>query len=282
MHHARRFRPRMTAVAAAAGALSIAGGTPTAFGAPAAVAAQRATAGPARSAPVTPGPAAGPGTSAPATVKRLYLDPMPEGVVTPARGSVKVDAFGFTPNSAHVVELAAPRRVPKVIGRLGANGVGQASGTFSASVPEGSRLLILDGEKGTAPISTTPPLDAGVPREFFPLSNGQQLWGDVTVGYNSRAHTVTVTVDAFGLTPGAHAAHIHSGSCYSQGPVAYGLRDFVADSYGDIIDQTRVVGGVTRYPASGWYFNLHQGNAKNILRNGQPAIQFRPLLCVNI
>jgi hypothetical protein len=215
-------------------------------------------------------------------MKRLYLNPMPEGVVTPAKSSVKVDAFGFTPNSGHVVELVPPQREPKMIGRLGANGVGQASGTFSAHVRDGSRLLILDGEKGTDPISTTPPLDAGVPRELFPVSSGQQLWGDVTVGYDSRAHTVTVTVDAFGFTPGQHAAHIHSGSCYSQGPVVYSLRDFVADSHGNIINQTRVVSGVTHYPASGWYFNLHQGNAKNILRNGQPAIGFRPLLCANI
>lgn len=278
MNHARRFTPRMTAVAAAAGALSIAGSTLTAFGAPAAVAAQRATAGPARSATGTPGPA----TSTPAKVKRLYLDPMPEGVVTPATRSVKVDAFGFTPNSVHVVELAAPQREPKMIGRLGANGVGQASGTFSADVRDGSRLLILDGERGTAAISTTPPLDAGVPREFFPVSHGRQLWGDVTVGYDSHAHTVTVTVDAFGLTPGEHAAHIHSGSCYSQGAVVYSLRDFVADRDGNIINQTRVVSGVTHYPASGWYFNLHQGNANDIVRNGQPTLGFRPLLCANI
>ena len=32
----------------------------------------------------------------------------------------------------------------------------------------------------------------------------------------------------------------------------------------------------------GWYLNLHQGNSNNILSNGQPTINFRPLLCANI
>jgi len=35
-------------------------------------------------------------------------------------------------------------------------------------------------------------------------------------------------------------------------------------------------------PASGWYLNPHQGNSNTILRNGQPAIFFRPLLCADI
>jgi hypothetical protein len=279
MNQATRSRPRMTAVARAAGTLAVAGSTLTTFGVPAASAAGPTTTGLAASAPGRP---TGPASSAPGSQKRLYLDAMPEGIVTPTTEGAKIDAFGFTPNSAHAVELVPPQRGPRMIGRLGANGVGQASGLFHADVRDGSRLLILDGEKGTVPISTTPPLDVGVPRELYPVSYGRQLWGDVTVGYDSRTDTVTLTVDAFGLTPGEHAAHIHSGSCYSQGPVVYTLRDFVADADGNIIDQTRVVSGVTHYPASGWYFNLHQGNAKNILRNGQPAIGFRPLLCANI
>jgi hypothetical protein len=43
------------------------------------------------------------------------------------------------------------------------------------------------------------------------------------------------------------------------------------------------VTGVTSFPASGWYLNLHQGNSGNILdAAGQPTIFFRPLLCANI
>jgi hypothetical protein len=90
-------------------------------------------------------------------------------------------------------------------------------------------------------------------------------------------------VNASGFTPGAHAAHIHVGSCLSQGPVQFMLKDFTANADGRIVNQTRVVTHVTTLlPAKGWYFNLHQGNSGNILANGRPAINFRPLLCGDI
>ena len=44
----------------------------------------------------------------------------------------------------------------------------------------------------------------------------------------------------------AHAAHIHIGSCQSQGAVKYMFIDFIADSHGNIHNQTRVVTGVTK------------------------------------
>ena len=82
---------------------------------------------------------------------------------------------------------------------------------------------------------------------------------------------------------GAHAAHIHLGSCTSQGPVHYMLMDFTANSQGQILHQVRTVTGVTSpVPAAGWYLNLHQGNSNNILANGQPTLNFRPLLCANL
>jgi hypothetical protein len=43
-----------------------------------------------------------------------------------------------------------------------------------------------------------------------------------------------------------------------------------------------VTGVTTPVPATGWYLNLHQGNSNNILANGQPTINFRPLLCADI
>ena len=98
-----------------------------------------------------------------------------------------------------------------------------------------------------------------------------------------NAKTITVTLTASGLTPGPHAAHIHIGSCQSQGPVTY-FPDFVAYSHGSIHHQARVVTGVTSVMLNGgWYFNLHQGNSYDILtKGGQPTIFFRPLLCANI
>jgi hypothetical protein len=88
---------------------------------------------------------------------------------------------------------------------------------------------------------------------------------------------------AFALVSSAGAAHIHVGSCASQGPVQYMLMDFVANGQGQIVNQVRTVTGVTMpVPATGWYLNLHQGNSNNILSNGQPTVNFRPLLCANI
>ena len=78
-------------------------------------------------------------------------------------------------------------------------------------------------------------------------------------------------------------AHIHVGSCASQGPVQYMLMDFTADNRGRIVNQVRTVTGVTSpVPATGWYLNLHQGTSANIMANGQPTVNFRPLLCANL
>jgi CHRD domain len=107
--------------------------------------------------------------------------------------------------------------------------------------------------------------------------------GAASVAYSPTAQTLTVTVTASGVTPGNHAAHIHLGSCQSQGAVQYMLMDFTADTAGQISNETRTVTGVTSgIPATGWYLNLHQGTSANILKNGAPTIWFRPLLCANI
>lgn len=59
--------------------------------------------------------------------------------------------------------------------------------------------------------------------------------------------------------------------------------DLMANSQGQIMNETRVVTGVTSpMPASGMYLNIHQGDSNTILANGQPTIAFRPLLCSDI
>ena len=107
--------------------------------------------------------------------------------------------------------------------------------------------------------------------------------GTATISYHPAAQTLKVTVTASGVSPGTHAAHIHIGSCASQGPVQYMLTDFTANSAGQIVSQTRTLSHVTTpVPAGGWYLNLHQGNSNTIVQNGQPTIFFRPLLCADI
>jgi hypothetical protein len=241
----------------------------------------------------------------PSTVIALHLRAMPRGTVTFGRrhGRLTVRAVmsGLTPGSSHAVDLRVPGRLRAVsFSTLTASGVGPAAGTltstFAGRLASGSRLTVRmgTGTSGVArePIAVTGRLlrpGAGTHRltavEVTPggFSFGPPQ-GHATVSYRARRRTLTVTVSASGVTPGPHAAHIHLGSCLSQGPVKYMLRDLVANRRGRIVHAVRVFTNVTApIPARGWYLNIHQGNSGNILtRGGQPTIFFRPLLCADI
>ncbi len=63
----------------------------------------------------------------------------------------------------------------------------------------------------------------------------------------------------------------------------HALTDFTANAKGQIVKETRMITDVTTAPsATDWYLNLHQGNSGNIMSNGRPTINFRPLACGNI
>ena len=238
----------------------------------------------------------------------LQLQSMPTGTVslgTDSSGNLTltVNAFGFTPGSSHLVQLLEGNNtVVAQFSTLTANGTGQASATldstFNGTVPPGSRVVVYNGTmatKGTPDgevIAESPNLENGLPTGSLPLvalennAQGEGFGipaGSATVAYSPSAKTLTVTLNASGVDPGMHAAHIHLGSCQNQGGVLYMLMDFTADSNGQIANETRTVTGVTSgIPATGWYLNLHEGNSNNILKNGQPSIFFRPLLCQNL
>jgi hypothetical protein len=274
---------RRTTAAVAAGALAVAGITAAASWAAVAQAAPGTPAAPARHA--TAGMTA---NTAHEIRLRLNLTPMPAGTVitgiTPAGQSfVQVNAFGLTPGSAHTVTLGG-----KPIGTLTANATGMAVTIFNVpAIGLYNEVRILNDGPGTSVIAVTPafgisngPYPLRAVEVGFPLGS---LRGHATFVFNPVAETITITVTATGFTPGAHAAHIHIGSCASQGAVLHMLRDFIANKFGIINNETRVVTGVTAVPATGWYLNLHQGNSHNILTStGQPTIYFRPLLCNNI
>jgi hypothetical protein len=239
-----------------------------------------------------------------AAVHALRLRAMPAGTVTFGRrhGRLTVHAvmFGLTAGSSHRVNLMIPGRSAAIrFSPLTANSVGQANtilqSHFRGQLRRGSRLRIRMGVRGgrvaRQPIAETRRLSQPgrrphrlIPVEVSPagVSFGTPR-GRATISYNGRRHTLTVTVHASGLTPGRHAAHIHLGSCRSQGPVKYMLRDLVASRRGRIAHAVRVFAHVTTpIPAHGWYLNIHQGNSGNILSGGQPTIFFRPLLCADI
>jgi hypothetical protein len=246
-------------------------------------------------------------TPAERMVRHLDLMPMPAGTVSLGQDGMgqltaQLSTFGLTPGSSHTVELVGPDGTMALaqFGTLTASATGQGdatlSSTFTGSIPHGSRLVILNGSQGgnvgSELIAETSELSGNAIGHLLTFTAvevsqaGVNLGtpnGRATIVYDPGAHTLTVKVDASGLTAGMHAAHIHLGSCASQGAVQFMMMDLVANSQGEIVDQTRVISGVTTgIPASGWYLNIHQGNSNTILQNGQPTIDFRPLLCSDI
>jgi Cu/Zn superoxide dismutase len=231
-------------------------------------------------------PGAHAGQQAAKQVSWVPLMPMPEGTVRLSHDShgtvdATVSVTGLTPGSAHTVELVnTGGQVVAPLGTLTANGTGQATATVGSRHPVSAE-----------PIAQTVRYDSGqrtyrlIPVEAS--ADGTRYgtpWGWARISYDPDAQTIAVTVNAGGLTPGAHAAHIHVGSCAAQGAVKYMLMDFTASTGGWIVNQTRTVTNVTTpLPASGWYLNVHQGNGSNILdASGNPTINFRPLLCGDI
>ena len=292
----RRARIRLGAGAAAAAlaatVLSVTAPAGASTGAPAGLATQARAASPA---------AAG----AYGSRARLTLRAMPVGRVAFRRDRhnhlmVRAALFGLTPGSSHAVDLQVPGRSRVIrFSPLTANSGGQAYSTLSSNFTgrwrPGSRLLIRMGVGGgrvaREPIAMTRRLlrpgrrshrliSVEVTRKGVSYGTPQ---GVAILVYSGSRHTLTVTVHARGVAPGRHAAHIHVGSCMSQGPVLYMLRDLIANRRGVIVHAVRVFTGVTTpIPAHGWYLNIHQGNSGDILSNGQPTIFFRPLLCSDI
>jgi hypothetical protein len=229
---------------------------------------------------------------------------MPQGQLVVSAGKVTLQEYGFTPGSSHEVAVAF-LGVEIPVGTVTANSVGAVSQGYSLSEADAAvrqaevragvhratsnpaiKLVILNAGQGTSVIAQTPAITGlrRYPVHAVEAGYGVIKPGSATLVYNPAAATISVTVNATGLTPGAHAAHIHVGSCQQQGPVAYMLRDFTANSHGVISNETRTVTGVSAVKLSGgWYLNLHQGNSSNILNSsGQPTINFRPLECANI
>lgn len=252
-------------------------------------------------------PSAGNGTEPGVGHDRYLLRPMPTGTVVISRTArqrlrAQITMYGLTPGSAHGVYIDEPDRHRVAFPVLMANSTGQVAATLTSlrSVEwhaQPGRFVVQLGPAtdpvAAEPIATTtvlPPrpgveqagtlhavavstggLDDGYPR------------GYATISYEPNAQILVVTVTAHGLNPGPHAAHIHIGSCKSQGPVKYMLADFIADAHGDITNQTRTIRNVPTVSAHGaWYLNVHQGGMNQILANGAPTLNFRPLLCTNI
>jgi Cu/Zn superoxide dismutase len=223
-----------------------------------------------------------------APIHVLPLRPMPEGDVALTRSHVTISELGLTPGSTHRVELRAPG-LGVTLGTLTADATGRADASLTSprNLPWGSRVVVDLGSAGDAqsrqPIARTRPLsrDSRPIQPLVAVGDVGTLAGTARTRYDAGAQTLTVQVTAFGLEPGRHAAHIHIGSCETQGAVKYMLPDLVADAGGAVLHQVRVIHGVTSNPGTGLYLNIHEGDSDSILANGMPTLAFRPLLCAN-
>ena len=102
----------------------------------------------------------------------------------------------------------------------------------------------------------------------------QRAWGSTSMWISGNSLVVRVQVG--GLVPhSAHAAHIHKGSCASQGAVVYMLRNVVANASG-YANVTTVIKGVHSIPHSGWYVNVHRST------NISTQTGFDPTACGNL
>ena len=124
-------------------------------------------------------------------------------------------------------------------------------------------------------ISPTSSLSVQVPLTAAPGSSASEV-ASGTAHLTLSGSTLTVKLTLTGLQPGtSHAAHIHAGSCESQGAVVHSLNKVVADSSGNY-NGTTTIKNVSSLPGSGWYVNVHYSTDLSTQTG------FNPIACGNV
>lgn len=216
--------------------------------------------------------------------------------------------YGFTPTSSHAVHLhlGSCLNQGKVLipfPDLTANSGGAFTGTLTSTtstpngIPSGTYFNVhlaptaqlgLPGSLGFTPIACdnvpSGTTDSVTLSMKAPPQTGQNPTGTATLSYDATAKKLTVNVSMTGLVPGSvHAAHVHLGSCQSQGPVKYPLTSLTADSSGAAKATTVIPNIASPPPSSGWYVNTHLGSPSQLLSaNKSPTLYFQPIACGNV
>lgn len=249
------------------------------------------------------GGAAGGQTQAPVEQISVPLSPMPQGSLTltvdPQTQLVQatVNLYGLAPGTQHQVALFANGNTAQpafTFPDVTVDGDGQVAETVTSNeqAPQGLpqsvafRVYLEPSSAGPsrqiASAQRVAP-EGGSTRETMAFQSVIGRSGHAQLTYDPATQKLTVSLSMSGLAAGSrHAAHIHTGSCQVQGPVAYSLPDLVADAAG--VASVKTTFSVTSPPpASGWYVNVHDGDMNDILQaNGQPGPLFQPLACGNV
>ncbi len=219
--------------------------------------------------------------------------------------TAKLQMAGFTPGSIHAVHIhtgncAKQGDILTPFNDVTADDHGVISSEVDSVVPSEAGLTA--NTFLNIHLASSPQLEAPGSTSWMPISCGDITPGTTTtlqmaplpqfgdhpqsqaiLNYDPTSKTLNVKTRATGLVAGsAHAIHIHSGSCDSQGPVKYHLNDLVAGQDG-VADATTVIQNVDQAPpTTGWYVNVHLGSHDQIEQNGKPTLYFAPILCGNV
>ncbi len=215
--------------------------------------------------------------------------------------NVNVHLYGLAPSSTHPTRLqsgSCSKQGPIVytLNNVVADAHGVASVTTQIKnvkngIPASGWYVNVHNGPGLSPadqflpivcgdISNPAPTTTSLEQITTPLISAQGS-GDSESAHGSAhlqlAHNIlTVTLVLSGLQPDStHAAHIHAGSCQSQGAVVYPLDVVKADSSGNA-SETTTIPNVKTIAASGWYINVHQST------NLSAQTGFDPIACGDV
>lgn len=248
--------------------------------------------------------AAGTGSSGPVTVTLKHV-PHGTAVLTYDAGAktltVEIKLVGLAPSSSHPAHIHAGSCAhqgnvdyPLNAVMADATGVADSKTTVSSvkegAIPDATWYVNVHNGPGLAPDVQFQPLVCGdVANPSKASSVTVQMLEGPTPPPGSVDETATgtatltivngglqVVITATELAPnGSHAAHVHTGSCESQGAVLYPLNSVIADTAGKATSTT-MVANVTSIPSGTWYVNVH--------RSTQLSTQtdFDPILCGDV
>jgi len=172
-----------------------------------------------------------------------------QGLIVYPLQNVVTDAHGVGTSTTTIKDV---KNIPTATGWYVNihNGPGLATSEQSLSIACGD--IPLTNVSPASPFSLKIPLNSAAP-----ASPNESAKGMAQLTLSGKTLTVKLTVS--GLEPNSsHEAHIHSGSCASQGPVVYPLQTVKANASGNA-SETTTIKNVTSIPSSGWSVHIHYG-----------------------
>lgn len=214
--------------------------------------------------------------------------------------AVKVNLTGLAPNSTHAAHIhdgscGSSGSVVHALNEIkaddkGAGSLDQTIDNVTSAIPNSGWDINVHNGTGTDQYSTMSIACANITPQSASTSAGQTQTAHATFGKGEAPSQdasgkttlaiqngkLVVTITMSGLEPTSkHAAHIHSGTCASQGAIVHPLDDVTADGSGNATSTT-TIDNVTSIPSGGWYVNVHRG------LNMNSQIDFDPIACGNV